>query len=100
LVAKQPITVVVLSLSTALHLVVENLHGIAVTPETGRAFVSNLGFGEEEFPSIPGDLLTICHLWMDRRSVCYVEELTEALVRTRGLGRFTVQLCNHRKFSV
>jgi len=74
----------------------ENLHGIAVTPETGRAFVSNLGFSEEEFPSIPGDLLTICHLWMDRRSVCYVEELTEALVRTRGLGRFTARLCSHR----
>ena len=100
MVAKQRIAVVVLSLSTALNLVVENLHGIAVTPETGKAFVSNLGFSEEEFPSIPGDLLTICHLWMDRRSVCYVEELTEALVRTKGMGKFTTRLCDHRKCSV
>lgn len=86
------------SLSTALLPVVEGLHGITVTPETARAFVTNLGFNAEEFQSLPGDLPSICHLWMDRRSICYVEELTVALVYTRGLGRFTTQLCDHRKY--
>jgi len=80
----------------ALLPVVEGLHGITVTPETARAFVTNLGFNAEEFQSLPGDLPSICHLWMDRRSICYVEELTVALVYTRGLGRFTTQLCDHR----
>ena len=86
------------SLSTALLPVVESLHGITVTPETARAFVANLGFDVEEFQSIPGDLLSICHLWMDRRSVCYVEELTVALIHTRGLGKFTTRLCDHGKY--
>ena len=86
------------SLSTALLPVVEGLHGITVTPEMARAFVTNLGFDAEEFQSLPGDLLSICHLWMDRRNICYVEELTVALVHTTGLGRFTPRLCDHGKY--
>lgn len=86
-------------LSTALYLAVENLRGISVTPETSQAFITNLGFSTEEFRAIPTDLLSICNIWMDKRSTCYMEELVEALVHTQGLGRYTTQLCSHRKCS-
>ena len=86
-------------LSTALSLAVENLRGVSTTPETSQAFITNLGFSTEEFHSIPTELLSICKLWMDKRSTCYMEELVEALVHTQGLGRYTTRLCNHRKCS-
>ena len=86
-------------LSTALSLAVENLRGVSITPETSQAFITNLGFSTEEFHTIPTNLLSICKLWMDKRSTCYMEELVEALVHTQGLGRYTTRLCNHRKCS-
>ena len=77
----------------------ENLRGISVAPETSHAFITNLGFSTEEFHTVPANLLSICKLWMDKRSTCYMEELVEALVHTQGLGRYTTQLCHHRKCS-
>ena len=86
-------------MSTAFSLAVENLRGVSITPETSQAFITNLGFSTEEFHTIPTDLLSICKLWMDKRSTCYMEELVEALVDTQGLGRYTTRLCNHCKCS-
>ena len=77
----------------AVHMMVKRLLGITISRQTSQAFISSLGLSPSEFQTPPTELIEICQHWLVKRSVsCDMEELVEALVTTKGLGKYTSHL--------
>ena len=82
----------------ALQTRVKKLFQIPLDPETAKTFTANLGLSASDFRTPPTSFQAICQRWLSQGSAPGdLDQLVEALVSTRGLGRHTSYLCSPGK---
>ena len=76
----------------------KKLFQIPLDPETAKTFTANLGLSTSGFRTPPTSFQAICQCWLSQGSAPGdLDQLVEALVITRGLGRHTSCLCSPGK---
>ena len=76
----------------------KKLYQIPLDADSAQAFIASLGLSAADFRIPPTSFQAVCQCWLSQSSAPGdMDQLVEALVSTRGLGRHTSCLCSPGK---
>lgn len=78
----------------ALLLSLKKLRGVRLPRPTAEALIGNLGLSLDDILTLPSSLEKVCSIWISKESNPFLDDLVQALVLTRGTGRYASLVCS------